>query len=337
MQISVQEATQRTVALLVREGVREADAKISAEVLIESDVQGHFTHGLSRLGYYVKRLRDGIILTDTEPEVVRQTPAITVVDGHNGMGHAVATKATDYAIESAKKLGLGACAVRNSSHFGIAGFYSLRCVKQDLVGIAFTNARPAVAPTFSKTPKLGTNPSSISRPSDYGFPFHIDCASSAMQRGALEVLARQDKPVDLSPYVTCPEAIPAEIISRIEQGTCALKPIGEHKGYGLSAAIELFSSAFQSGAFLDGLHGFYEGGPRKPYDIGHFFLCLDPAAFVDLETFRKNVGAVMRELKTAGPEVLIPGEPEHIQRQKVLSNGLEVPPELVKELEKLNW
>lgn len=146
-----------------------------------------------------------------------------------------------------------------------------------------------------------------------------------MQRGALEVLARQDNPVDLTPYVTCPEATPAEIIARIEQGTCALKPIGEHKGYGLSVAIELFSSAFQSGAFLSGLNGFYEGGPKKPYDIGHFFLCLDPSIFVDLKTFRKNVSAVMRELKTAGPEFLIPGEPEHIYREKVKEHGLIIP------------
>jgi L-2-hydroxycarboxylate dehydrogenase (NAD+) len=337
MQISVQDAKVRTVQLLVKEGVRQEDAEITTDVLIEADIQGHLTHGLSRLGYYIKRIRDGIILTDTEPEVVRKTPAITVLNGKNGLGQVIATKATDFAIVSAQKTGIGACAVRNSSHYGIAGYYSLRCAEKNLVGIAFTNARPAVAPTHSNIPKLGTNPYAISMPSDYGFPFHIDCATSALHRGALEVLARSDKPVNLQSYVTCPECTPSEILSKIEEGTCALKPIGEHKGYGLSVAIELFSSAFQTGSYMTQLSGFYEGGPKKPYNIGHFFLCLDPSAFVDIETFRKNVTNVMKELKTAGHMVLIPGEPEFLSRMEAEENGLEFPEELHRELVALGW
>ena len=337
MQISVQDAKSRTIQLLVKEGLRQDDAEITTDVLIEADVQGHLTHGLSRLRYYIKRIRDGIILTDTEPEIVRQTPAITVMDGKNGLGQVVATQATDCAIASAKQTGIGACAVRNSSHYGIAGHYSLRCAQQDLVGIAFTNARPAVAPTNSEIPKLGTNPYAISMPSDFGFPFHIDCATSAIQRGALEVFARSDKPVELHSYVTCPECTPAEIISKIEAGSCALKPIGEHKGYGLAVAIELFSSAFQSGSFMWQLSGFYEGGPKKPYNIGHFFLCLDPSAFVDIKTFRQNVANVMKELKTAGHLVLIPGEPEFLCRMEAEENGLGISDELYKELTELGW
>ena len=337
MQISVQDAKERTIQLLEKVGVRKNDAVTATNVLIEADVQGHFTHGLSRLRYYIKRIRDGIILTDTEPEIVRQTPAVTVIDGKNGLGQVVATTATNCAIASAQKTGIGACAVRNSSHYGIAGYYSLICAERDLVGIAFTNARPAVAPTNSTIPKLGTNPYAISMPSNFGFPFHIDCATSAIQRGALEVFARSNKPVDLQSYVTCPNSTPAQILSQIERGTCAFKPIGEHKGYGLSVAIELFSSAFQSGSFMNQLSGFYEGGPKKPYNIGHFFLCLDPAAFVEIDEFRENVTKVMRELKTAGHMVLIPGEPEFLCRMESEENGLSFSDDLCQELEALGW
>lgn len=337
MRVPLETATENTIRLLVAEGVSPENAAITADVILQADVFGVKTHGLSRLGHYIKRLRDGIILPDAQLQVTQKLPSCAVLDGGNGLGQVVANRATDIVIEAARNQGIGACAVRNSSHYGIAGYYSWRCAGEGLVGISFTNARPAVAPTFGEVPKLGTNPYAISMPSDFGFPFHIDCATSSMQRGNLEVLARTDPNADLSPYITCAGKTVGEVLEMIEQGTCALKPIGEHKGHGLSMAIEMFSSAFQSGAFLSGLEGYYEGGEKKPYDIGHFFLCINPEAFTDLEEFKRNVGNVMRELKASGEKVLVPGELEAISTRDVEANGIDVPDALASELESLGW
>jgi L-2-hydroxycarboxylate dehydrogenase (NAD+) len=337
MRIPIQDAKKNVARILRAEGVPSENASMASDVIIQADVFGVKTHGLSRLGYYIKRLRDGIILPDAKIWITRKFPTCCVMDGGNCLGQVVANRATDIVMESAKEYGIGACAVRNSSHYGIAGYYSWRCAKQGLVGISFTNARPAVAPTFGNVPKLGTNPFAISMPSDFGFPFHIDCATSSIQRGNLEVLARMQQDADLSAYVTCAGKTPSQILDMIEAGTCALKPIGEHKGYGLSMAIELFSSAFQNGAFLSGLEGYYEGGEKKPYDVGHFFMCINPEAFTELEEFKRNVGNVMRELKASGHQVLVPGELESIADAEANQSGIEISDELLWELVSFGW
>jgi LDH2 family malate/lactate/ureidoglycolate dehydrogenase len=183
-------------------------------------------------------------------EILRDNKTIAIVDGHNAMGQVVAHKSMKLAIKKAKKFGMGCVAVKNSSHYGIAGYYSRMCAEKNLVGLSFTNARPAVAPYDGIEPKMGTNPYAIAFPSNEPYPFSIDCATSIYQRGNLEVLAREqggDVPecaiASNRDRVSFPQAL-----EMLTKGTAALKTIGGHKGYGLSVVIELFCSAFQSGA-----------------------------------------------------------------------------------------
>ena len=316
------------------------------DVLLSADELGFKSHGLSRLGYYVKRIKDGIIDVSAIPEVVRDNKSCVTIDGHNALGQVVGKFAIDQAIKKTNEHGISCVAVRNSSHYGIASYYSRYAVEHNLVGMSFTNARPAVAPVNSVEPKLGTNPYAIAFPSDYDFPFSIDCATSIYQRGDLELKARNtpDNYVPECAVVSQNENLTFERSLRwLERGMAALTPIGGHKGYGLSVAIELMCSAFQSGACMSKLSGLYEGDTENPnYDIGHFFICIDPENFTDLKTFKKNVGDVLRELKASktkrsSDEVLVPGEIEYNTSLDVHTNGIEISDELLAELNELGF
>ncbi len=165
-------------------GVPVADARIVAEVLITADKLGFDSHGMNRLKpIYYDRIKAGILNPVTKAEVVREAPAVAVIDGHDGMGHVIAKKAMRMAMDKAKTYGIGMTAVRNSSHYGIAGYYALMAVRENMIGITGTNARPSIAPTFGVENMLGTNPITFGIPTDEDFPFLLDCATSISQRG----------------------------------------------------------------------------------------------------------------------------------------------------------
>lgn len=319
---------------------------ICADVLISADELGFKTHGLSRLNYYIKRIKDGVIDVKATPEIIRDNKSCVTIDGHNAMGQVVGKYAMNQAITKAHQHGISCVAVKNSSHYGIASYYSRYATEQNLVGMSFTNARPAVAPHGGSQPKMGTNPYAIAFPSDMKFPFSIDCATSMYQRGDLEVQARltPDNYVPNCAIVSDNQNLTFERSLRwLKKGIAALTPISGHKGSGLSIAIELMCSAFQSGAYMSKLSGLYEGDVNNPnYDIGHFFICIDPENFTDLKTFKQNVGDVMREIKSSNiskgyKEILVPGELEYNTSCEIHKNGIEVSDELMKELDTLGF
>jgi L-2-hydroxycarboxylate dehydrogenase (NAD+) len=346
MKISLNDAKLFASWVFKKNGVTQTDSDICADVLISADELGFKTHGLSRLSYYVKRIKDKVILVKEAPEIIRDNKSCVIVNGNNSLGQIVGKYSIDIAIDKAKQHGVGCVAVKNSSHYGIASYYSRYATEHNLVGMSFTNARPAVAPVNGLEPKMGTNPYAIAFPSDMDFPFSIDCATSIWQRGDLEVRARQD------PNLYVPNcAIEAEnqnltfdrSLRWLKKGIAALKPVGGHKGYGLSVAIELMCSAFQSGAYMSKLSGLYEDNTENPnYDIGHFFICVEPENFVDIKTFKKNVGDVLRELKNSKPkkldnEILVPGELEYRSSLETNEHGIEISNELYEELKSLGY
>ncbi|MDX1798954.1 MAG: Ldh family oxidoreductase, partial [Candidatus Lokiarchaeia archaeon] len=164
-------------------GVPKEDAEIIADVLITSDLRGIESHGIQRCKMYYDRIKQGIYESKTKIDIIKEGSTTALLDGNCGMGHVIAYKAMKMAIEKAKKYGLGAVAVRNSTHFGIAGYYSLMAIKEGMIGITVTNARPSIPPTFGCEPMLGTNPLTVAAPTDEEFPFVLDCATSIIQRG----------------------------------------------------------------------------------------------------------------------------------------------------------
>ena len=332
-------------------GVPREDAAIASDVLITADLRGVESHGVGRLKYYYDRFRTGQHLPNTRFEVVREGPATAVVDGHHGLGHVVGVHAMQMAIDKARVYGMGSVAVRNSTHFGIAGYYPLMAAKAGMVGLTFTNARPAIAPTFGTQPMLGTNPIAFAAPTtDDSCPFLFDAATSIIQRGTVEVLAREEAMAEPGWVVDAqgmPAVDPAQVLKGLGTGDCALLPLGGagedmggHKGYGLATMVEILSSALQGGSFLYGLTGFDAQGKLQPFKVGHFFMALDIEHFVSLDEFKATTSAILRDLRQSrrapGHErIYAAGEQGSESMRRVMAQGIPVVPNLQTELKTL--
>lgn len=329
-------------------GVPEDEARICAGVLITSDVRGIESHGVGRLKYYYDRIQAGVQFTTTNMEVVKETETTALVDGHHGMGHVIAFRSMQMAIAKAKQYGTGAVAVRNGTHFGIAGYYPLMAAAEGLMGFTVTNARPSIAPTFSTEPMLGTNPIAFAAPSDMDFPFCFDGATSISQRGKIEVAARAEKPVpegwvidDEGESATDPD----QILQDLGAAKAALLPLGGagellagYKGYDLATMVEILSASLCAGMFMKDLLGFAEDGSRRPYMLGHFFLVIDIEHFIPLDVSRRITGQIMRALQNArkapGEErIYVAGEKEYEREQNIRRDGIPVNPNLRRELQ----
>jgi LDH2 family malate/lactate/ureidoglycolate dehydrogenase len=295
--------------IMIEAGIPDEDAKIISDVLLQADKFGIDSHGVNRLkNIYLDRIKDGILNPVTNIEIVRESPTTAVVDGHNGMGHVIAYKAMKMAIEKARKFGMGMVVVRNSTHYGIAGYYPLMAVRENMIGITGTNARPSIAPTFGVENMLGTNPLTFGMPSDEPFPFLLDCATSITQRGKVELYARLGK--DLPKGWVIDEngeskTDSREVLKDLISGHAALTPLGGageetggYKGYGYATVVEILSSALQQGSYLKMLMGFKDG-KKAPYSLGHFFIAMDINAFTDPEDFKKTTGNILRELRAS--------------------------------------
>jgi L-2-hydroxycarboxylate dehydrogenase (NAD+) len=335
------------VDVFLKCGVPEEDARLASDVLITSDLRGIESHGVGRLKYYYDRIKTGQHQVKTNLEVIRESPTTAVVDGHHGTGMIIGVRSMQMAIEKARQYGMGSVAVRNSTHFGIDGYYPLMAVKAGMIGMSFTNARPAVAPTFGVKPMLGTNPIAFGCPTDEPFPFVYDAATPIIQRGKVEVSARAGKemlPGWVVDQENQPMTDPLAILAGFDKSSAAFLPLGGsgetyggHKGYGLGVMVEIFSSALQSGSFLYGLTGFDKNGNRQPYAVGHFFMAINIEAFTTLDEFQKNVGDVLRELRASTkapgqPRIYTAGEKEYEAEQRVRRDGIEVNSGLQKEL-----
>jgi len=329
-------------------GVPEKDARICADVLVTSDLRGIESHGVARLKYYYDRIRRGQHRTRTEMEVVKETETTALVDGHHGMGHVIAYRSMRMAMDKARQYGLGAVAVRNSTHFGIAGYYPLMAASEGMMGLTVTNARPAVAPTFSTEPMLGTNPIAFAAPSDMDFPFCFDAATPIIQRGKVEVAARAQKPIPEGWVIDAegkPMTDPDQILADLGKATAALLPLGGagelfagYKGYDLATVVEILSASLGGGKFMKDLLGFAGDGSRRPYMLGHFFLALDVEHFIPLEVSRRITGQIMRALQNARKapgeaRIYVAGEKEYEAEKRVREQGIPVNPNLRRELQ----
>ncbi|GAB1469094.1 Ldh family oxidoreductase [Candidatus Cloacimonadota bacterium] len=334
--------------VFTRIGVAAEDAAICSEVLIASDLRGIESHGIGRLKMYYDRIKAGIQNPVTKIDVIKDKFATAVWDGNHGMGHVIAKKAMQTAIDKASQYGLGCVAVRNSTHYGICGFYAEMATKQNMIGITFTNARPSICPTNGVTPLLGTNPICFGAPSDLPYPFLYDAATSISQRGKVEQYAREEKEtpegwaidLDGKPYTDTKRLL----IDLVKQKASML-PIGgtneltgSHKGYGLGTMVEILSAALQNGSYLKGLLGIDADGKPAPYCLGHFFLAINIEFFTELDSFRIITGDICRELQNSQlfpgkTRIYVAGEKEYELEQQVRSLGVPIIPNLQKDIE----
>ena len=338
--------------VFVKIGTGEADAEIIADVLISADKRGIDSHGIGRFKpIYIDRIDEGILSPRTRIDVVSESATTAVLDGNNGMGHVIAKRAVQIAIDKARAYGTGMVAVRNSSHYGIAGYYTGMCADAGMIGITGTNARPSIAPTFGVENMLGTNPLSIALPTDEPFHFSLDCATSISQRGKIEAYERAGKTMPPD-WVVTPDGStltdPAAALKALTQGTCALAPLGGigestagYKGYGYATAVEILSAALSNAKFTKDLNGVDSSGSKIPYSLGHFFIAIDIAAFIEPTLFKSIAGTILRQLrasrKAAGQErIYTAGEKEWLAWQHRQVHGIPVPPTLCEQLSSLN-
>ncbi|MFC2030634.1 Ldh family oxidoreductase [Chloroflexota bacterium] len=328
-------------------GTPPEEARICADVLISSDLRGIESHGVGRLKYYYDRIKMGVQFTRTEFEIVKETETTAVVDGHHGMGHVIAFRSMQLAIDKARRYGLGAVAVRNGTHYGIAGYYPLMAANEGMMGFSVTNARPSVAPTRGTEPMLGTNPIAFAAPSETGYPFCFDGATSISQRGKIEVAARAAKEIPEGWVIDGQGQSltdPDRILEHLGTASAALLPLGGagealagYKGYSLATIVEILSASLSGGKFMKDLLGFEADGTRRPFMLGHFFLAIDIEHFIPLELSRHITGQILRALqhsaKAPGEErIYVAGEKEYEKEALVRKRGVAVNESLREEL-----
>lgn len=312
-------------------GVPREDAEICADVLLESDKRGIESHGVNRFKpIYLDRIKAGIQNPVTNFDVIKDDGCCAVVDGHDGMGQVIGYKSMRLAMDKAKKYGMGMVVVRNSCHYGIAGYYPWMSCKEGCIGITGTNARPSVAPTFGVEGMFGTNPLTIGIPTDEEFDFLIDCATSITQNGKFEYYERIGENVHPGTLIGL-DGAPVEgdagvALKMIRKGTAALTTLGGigeslagYKGYGYAMVTELLSACLQDGWYGKMLNGKDENGNLRPYHLGHYFIAIDTNHFLGEELCRKKAGEIIRAVrnsqKAPGAErIYTAGEKEYLVR-----------------------
>lgn len=328
-------------------GVPEEDAKICTDVLLESDRRGIESHGCNRFKpIYLNRIKNGTLKPVTEIEILKDTPTTVVMDAHDGMGMVASYKMMEMLIEKAKQYGMAGGTIMNSTHYGIAGYWTTMAEKAGMIGITGTNARPSVAPTFGVEPMMGTNPLTFTMPTDEEFPFNFDCATSIVQNGKIEYYERSGK--ETPPGLVVKEdggtmTDSGQILKDMRAGHCALLSIGGlgeatggYKGYGFTTIVEILSSALAGGPHLKELSGKDENGNNKMYKLGHFFFVINPEFFAGLDVFKKCAGDICRELraskKAPGEDrIYTAGEKEWLAWQNRKDKGVPVGEAIQKE------
>ena len=321
-------------------GVPEEDARICADVLLESDRRGIESHGCNRFKpIYLDRIKNGTLLPVTKIDILKETPTTVGMDANNGMGMVASYHMMEKLIEKAKVYGMAGGAIMNSTHYGIAGYWTTMAEKAGMIGISGTNARPSVAPTFGVEPMMGTNPLTFTMPTDEEFPFNFDCATSTIQNGKIEFYERSGKPTPAGLVVTeNGDTITdsGKILKDMRAGKCALLPLGGlgeetggYKGYGFTTIVEILSSALCGGPYMKDLSGKNPDGSNKMYRLGHFFFVINPEFFMGLDTFKETAGGICRGLrestKAPGAErIYTAGEKEYLSWQDRKDKGVPV-------------
>ncbi len=339
------------VRMLSRMEVPEEDARITAGVLVGADLRGINSHGVARLRRYVDGLRDGVMVAQPKTEVLSETETTILVDAGAGLGQPVSYRAMERAIEKAQAYGTGFATVRNSNHYGIAGYYAMMALEHDCIGISMTNAAVLVVPTFGRDAMLGTNPISVAAPAGQEWPFVLDMATSTVPRGKLEVYQRLEKSIpsgwatdETGEPTTETEAVLKNLKERAGGGLLPLGGAGEllggHKGYGLSLLVDVLCGVLPGAAYANRVYPQDEDGHPLPSAIGHFFGAWRVDAFRPVDAFRGAMDDLQQRLKRAPKaegqdRIYVHGEKEYEVAEENARRGVPLNPKVVADLRDL--
>ena len=332
-------------------GVPSEDAQVTAKVLVEADLRGIDSHGVARMGRYVSGIQQGMMRPNAKPRVVHETACTATIDADAGLGQPVSFKAMQLAMSKAREHSLGFVAVRNSNHYGIAGYYAMMALAEDMIGICTTNTEVLVVPTFTRNAVLGTNPIAIAVPAGKERPYVLDMSTSTVTRGKLEVYARLEKPIPIN-WATDENGVATDDPSRVLQNIVkrtgggllplggALEESGGHKGYGLALAVEIFSAVLPGALYANRVYPKDKDGKPLPSGIGHFFGAMRIDAFRAKEEFKRDMADLIQRLrnspKALGAErIYVHGEKEFELAERFAKDGVPLNAKVAEDLRKI--
>jgi L-2-hydroxycarboxylate dehydrogenase (NAD+) len=329
-------------------GVPKEDAEITAEVLVAADLRGIDSHGVARMSRYVSGIQQGMMKPKASPKVIHQTSCTATIDGDAGLGQPVSQRAMQLAISKAREHSVGFVAVRNSNHYGIAGYYAMMALAEDMIGICTTNTEVIVVPTFARNAVLGTNPIAIAVPAGKERPFVLDMSTSTVTRGKIEVYARLEKSIPLNwatdekgAATDDPARVLQNIVNRSGGGLLPLggaqEESGGHKGYGLAVAVEIFSALLSGALYANRVYPKTKDGKPLPSGIGHFFGAMRIDAFRPKDEFKHDMDDLIHRLKDApktngATRIFIHGEKEFETAEKLAELGIPLNRKVVEDL-----
>ncbi|QJR11224.1 putative oxidoreductase YjmC [Usitatibacter rugosus] len=318
-----------------RGGMPDADAALIADTLVQADLWGHQSHGVLRTGWYLARLKTGVMKAVTETRFAVDARAVAVIDAQDGVGQVATKLAAEEAIRRAKVHGVASVAVRNSNHFGTCMYYTRRAAEQGCIMMLMTNGGPAIAPTGGRKKIIGTNPWSISAPAGKHPPFMMDMANTGVARGKIYLARQRREPIPLGWALTAdgePTTDPQAAIDGI------ILPMAGHKGYAIASVVDMLSGVLSGSAFLSAVNGPYKTELKS--GAGHFFTAYDISAFMPLAEFNARMEAFIAEIKAVplakgADEIFYPGEMEARSDTRLRAQGLDLPEDTIADLSRI--
>lgn len=338
------------IQVMLKLGETEENARIIADVLIAADLRGIDSHGVARLGMYEGFIRSGVIHTNMESKLISETPTTALLDAGGGMGQPVSYQAMNMAIEKAKTYGMGFVTVRNSNHYGIAGYYAMMALSHNCIGLSMTNSRVFVVPTFGRDAMLGTNPIAVAAPAGKERSFVLDMATSTVPFGKIETYNRLEKPIPEG-WASDENGIPTTDAAKVIQNSNSadtgggLEPLGGngellsgHKGYGLGLLVEILCGVLPGALYSNLVYPRTEDGKSLPSGLGHVFGALRVDAFRPVEDFAASMDDLQERMKNSSKAVgqeriYIHGEKEFEQVERRKLEGIPLNPKVLAELE----
>ena len=313
-------------------GVNDDKASVLSDSLVMADLWGHSSHGVLRTTWYAERMQHHVIDIKTDPEITTDTGPLLAIDGHNGIGQFITRQAVGLAADRARQYGISCVSIHHSGHFGTAMYFTKMLAEQDMIGFLATNASPAMAAFGGREKIVGNNPQSWAAPTPFAAPFIVDIAHTAVARGKI-YLAKEKHETIPNHWALSPQGKPTTDPAEAILGT--LMPMAGHKGFALSAMMDVLSGVLSGGAFGQAIHGPYV--PDKPSGVGHFLMAVDIAKLRDLDAFKADMGAMITAWKNSQKaegvdEIFYPGEKEERHLLNAMTHGLDLADDTVERL-----
>jgi LDH2 family malate/lactate/ureidoglycolate dehydrogenase len=346
MRVPAPRIREQLVSVLRAWGMSDAHADTTAEMMLETDLRGVDSHGISMLPTYDREYRAGRLNMRPSFKTVREGPAFALIDADASLGHPVSVHAMHLAVDKCRESGVAVVSVFNSHHFGAAGCYSRIAADRGVIGMVTASTRGVtMVPTFGAEPVMGTNPLAFAAPARRNAPFELDMATTTVAAGKVKVYKLNHRTLpagwvvdDKNKTVTDPEQAFGYVFDKPEGGITPLggsREVGGHKGYGLAVMVHILGGALAGASFSPIRNRTQK--PSDPHNIGHFFMAIDPRAFRGEGEFEEDLDQVIDTLHGAkradpGQPVLVAGDPEMATRSERLRDGVPVPDDLMEQL-----